>query len=143
MGICYYLHPVCDHYSTKVANVSAEQFSARQLGKIKEAITEYGPVSRFWFDGKGKNNSGAGDRYPVGFDMPTHFEKVLDLIRTESPETLITGYREYGGDLASSYQSLYLFDSGPRPNSTDMAEVGQPSETGTQFCECENAARAL
>ena len=98
-----------------------------------QAITEYGPVSRFWFDGKGAG-TGAGDRYPVGFDMPAHFQKVLDLIRADSPATLVTGYREYGGDLASSFQSLYLFDAGPAPNSTDMTEVGRPSETGALFC---------
>ena len=45
MGICYYLHPMCDHYSTLVANVTAEQFSQRQLGKIREALTQYGPSS--------------------------------------------------------------------------------------------------
>ena len=32
MGICYYLLPMCDHYSTMVASVTAKQFSqpARQ-----------------------------------------------------------------------------------------------------------------
>ena len=49
VGICYYLHPSCDHYSAMVANVSAQEFSERQLGKITEAINHYGPISRFWF----------------------------------------------------------------------------------------------
>ena len=94
MGICYYLHPSCDHYSTKVLNVTGSQFSERQLGKIKEVIENYGPVNRFWFDGKGK---GASDHYPADLNLEQHFQKVLNLIRTTSPNTLIQGYREWGG----------------------------------------------
>jgi len=82
------------------------------------------------FDGKGKAPS---NRYPSGLDTEAHFEKVLTTIRTLSPETLVTGYREWGGDIASSYQSLNLFDNGPPPNSTSTVEVGTPSETGTHF----------
>ena len=36
MGICYYLHPVCDHYSTKGANVTAAEFSQRRARQDQE-----------------------------------------------------------------------------------------------------------
>lgn len=82
------------------------------------------------FDGKGKAPL---DRYPAGLDTVAHFQKVLDTIRTLSPETLVTGYREWGGDIASSYQTLNLYDAGPPPNSTSVIEVGKPAENGTHF----------
>ena len=40
MGICYYLHPDCDHYQAQVLNVSAAEFSENQLGKIGEVLQE-------------------------------------------------------------------------------------------------------
>jgi alpha-L-fucosidase len=124
MGICYYLHPMCDHYSTMIENVSASEFSERQVGKISEALTKYGPVNRFWFDGKGKP-PGTG-RYPAGLNQPDHFQKVINLIRSVSPNTLVSGYREYGGDIGNSFGSLYLFNTDLDPNSTSLAAVGRP-----------------
>lgn len=131
MGICYYLHPDCDHYSAQVLNVSAAEFSERQLGKIGEVLREYGPVNRFWFDGKGQD--GDNTRHPIDLNVSAHFQKVLDLIRTHSPSTIVTGYRQWGGDLATSYGSLNIFDSGPMPNTTSMATVGQASPVGDRF----------
>lgn len=98
-------------------------------------LEHYGPVSRFWFDGKGSDgkNGQPHIRYPAGLNLTAHFETILDLIRSKSPSTIITGYREWGGDLASSYGSLNLYDSGPIPNTTSMVQVGRPSETGTLF----------
>jgi alpha-L-fucosidase len=135
MGICYYLHPSCDHYSTMIANVTAAEFSKRQVGKIREALTKYGPVNRFWFDGKGRNSKG---RYPAALNLSAHFEKVISLIRAVSPSTLVSGYREFGGDIGNSFHSLYLFDTDLVPNTTSLAEVGNPvrsgyEQTATQF----------
>ena len=70
--------------------------------------------TQFWFDGKGNAKNAAG-RFPAGLNESEHFEKVLRLIRSVSPPTLVTGYREWGGDLASSYRTLNLYDSGPVP----------------------------
>ena len=131
VGICYYLHPSCDHYSSMVANVSAAEFSARQKGKIEEVLREYGPVNRLWFDGKGKQSDGT--RYPLGLNLTAHFQGVLEIVRSVSPSTLVTGYREWGGDIGDDYHSLYTFDSTLVPNTTSMATVGKPLEGGAAF----------
>lgn len=51
INICYYLNIQCDGYMTYVANYTPEEYITRQLGMLQEVLTEYGPVSRFWFDG--------------------------------------------------------------------------------------------
>ena len=71
-------------------------------------------------------------------NLTAHFQKVLDLIRTTSPSTLVTGYREWGGDLAVSYGSLNLFRTDLKPNTTSMATVSGAAPyllefTGNQF----------
>jgi hypothetical protein len=44
--ICYYINPMTDGYLVNVANVSKEQFEAKQKGMMREVLTQYGPVSR-------------------------------------------------------------------------------------------------
>lgn len=36
---------------TKVAKRAPEDFVERQVGMVREVLTRYGPVNRFWFDG--------------------------------------------------------------------------------------------
>lgn len=90
---------------------------------LMDLLTFQRPVNRFWFDGKGKG--GDSTRHPIDLNVSAHFQKVLDLIRTQSPSTIVTGYRQWGGDLANSYGSLNIFDGGPVPNTTSMATVGR------------------
>lgn len=96
---------------------------------LTEILTKYGPVNRLWFDGT--------KDLPRGLHLEAYWTKVLTTIRTLSPETLITGYRTYGGDLATSYHSLLRLQSGPPPNSTSTTKIGKPSITGDFFAPAE------
>ena len=49
--ICYYLNVQDDGYMTKVAKRTPADFVERQVGMVREVLTRYGPVNRFWFDG--------------------------------------------------------------------------------------------
>ena len=49
--ISYYLNVACDHYATLVEKIAPEEFIRRQVGMVREVLTQYGPVNRFWFDG--------------------------------------------------------------------------------------------
>ena len=104
IGICYYLNVAADGYEKLIANYSADTFLASQLGMVREVLREYGPVNRFWFDGTG---SGV-------VDPDVLWPAVYELIRGESPATLISPYR---GDVCASTRSLYT-SAGPAPNST-------------------------
>jgi alpha-L-fucosidase len=49
IGISYYLNVQNDGYMKLVANYTPEEFIRRQVGMVKEVLTEYGPVNRFWY----------------------------------------------------------------------------------------------
>ena len=46
--IGYYLNVQDDGYMKSVANYSDDEFVRRQVGMVREVLTEYGPVNRFW-----------------------------------------------------------------------------------------------
>jgi alpha-L-fucosidase len=119
--ICYYLNVQADGYMTLVANYSGAEFTRRQVGMIREVLTEYGPVHRFWFDGS--------QVCPPDTNLNSLWSQVFETIRTLSPSTLISPYR---GDICSTTGSLYTAN-GPAPNSTDASECSSPSEAGKHF----------
>ena len=120
VGICYYLNVAADGYEKLVANSTADAFLASQLGMVREVLRAYGPVNRFWFDGSGSGVVDPAVLWPA----------VYELIRGESPATLISPYR---GDVCASTRSLYT-SAGPAPNSTaDTSGCAAPSEDGGYF----------
>lgn len=62
--ICYYLQAADDGWGMyhREPKYTAATFLETTLGKLREVLTEYGPVNRFWFDGDGfggTNNASA------------------------------------------------------------------------------------
>lgn len=121
--ICYYLNVQNNGHSVLVEDLKPEAFIEKELGMLKEVLTEYGPVNRMWFDGT--------HNVPKGTDTDDLWKRVYEEIRTTSPDTLISPYR---GDICSSTGSLYTGD-GPTPNSTDTSSCKDAahSETGKNF----------
>jgi alpha-L-fucosidase len=120
--ISYYLNVQNDGYMVDVAKYDGPEFIRRQVGMIKEVLSEYGPVNRFWFDGT--------KTVPKGTDEASLWKQVYEAIRTVSPDTMISSYR---GDICASTGSLYM-NSGPAPNSTDPSTCKGPfSEEGKYF----------
>lgn len=119
--ICYYLNVASDGYETRVAKVGGPTFIAQQQGMLREVLTQYGPVSRMWFDGT--------TDAPAGINVSDLWAQTYATIRTLSPATLISPYR---GDICASIGTLYTSD-GPAPNSTDASPCGKPSESGKFF----------
>eukprot|EP00035_Acanthoeca_spectabilis_P019488 m.426235 g.426235 ORF g.426235 m.426235 type:complete len:476 (-) comp16862_c0_seq31:140-1567(-) len=125
--VCYYFNPLDDGYLAQVANVTAETFMAKEKGMLTELLSDgspYGPVHRLWFDG-------AGSQRPAGLlkNYSEYYDSCFQLIRTLSPQTLISPYR---GDVCMSTGSLYT-NSGPAPNSSDSSGCGAFSEEGKYF----------
>ena len=88
---------------------------------MKELISEYGPVDRFWFDGT--------SLHPQDLDTDKLWDDVYGLLRTDSPNTMIGPYR---GDVCMSTGSLYLND-GPLPNSSNTRTCAQSNPRGKYF----------
>ena len=95
--ICYYLNVQDDGYMVSVAKMNASEFIRNQVGMVREVLTHYGPVHRFWFDGT--------STVPKGTDVNKLWETVYDTIRKESPSTMISAYR---GDICASTKTLYV-----------------------------------
>lgn len=47
---CFYIGPNANGYFTQVAKYDADQFVKAQMGMITEVLTEYGDISRLWWD---------------------------------------------------------------------------------------------
>ena len=121
IGICYYLNPTSNSYHTLVEKMAPEPYIEAELGMLREVMTTYGPVNRFWFDGTSD--------LPAGTNVTDLWRRVYALIREVSPPTLISPYR---GDVCATTGSL-LTRAGPVPNSTDMSACAPPSEDGAYF----------
>ena len=74
-----------DGYLNLVEKVDGPEFIRRQVGMVKEVLTRYGPVNRFWFD---RTSS-----FPQGGNKTDLWDQVYETIRTVSPDTMITSYR--------------------------------------------------
>eukprot|EP00038_Savillea_parva_P005285 m.150703 g.150703 ORF g.150703 m.150703 type:complete len:549 (-) comp11686_c1_seq4:98-1744(-) len=125
--VCYYFNPLDDGYLSQIANLSAAEFETANHGMLQELLhpdSPYGPVHRLWFDG-------AGSQRPKALlnNYSAYYDGCFELIRTLSPNTLISPYR---GDVCSSTGSLYT-NTGPQPNSSDSSSCGTFSETGKYF----------
>eukprot|EP00756_Hemistasia_phaeocysticola_P045537 Hpha_TRINITY_DN19285_c0_g1::TRINITY_DN19285_c0_g1_i1::g.194424::m.194424/K01206/FUCA; alpha-L-fucosidase len=120
--ICYYLNVQNNGHSVKVEDLSPQAFIDRELGMLKEVLTEYGPVNRLWFDGT--------HTVPKGTNTTDLWERVYTEIRTTSPETLISPYR---GDICASTGTLYTSSKSAVPNTTDTRACGARSEEGDTF----------
>lgn len=127
--VCYYMNPLTDGYLTQVEGVDAQEYARRELGMLTELLhpgSPYGPVHRLWFDGV---LSGPFRPPPLDTNYTEYYDSVYRLVRSTSPDTLISPYR---GDVCSSIGSLYT-SGGPAPNSTNSSMCAPPSETGTYF----------
>lgn len=94
--ICYYLQAADDGWGMyhRVPKYTAATFLETTLGKLREVLTEYGPVNRFWFDGDGfggTTNSSTTRNMPAEFNANDTllWEPVFKLIRDISPQTLL------------------------------------------------------
>jgi alpha-L-fucosidase len=109
VSICYYLNVACDHYQTLVQRLTPAAFTESQIGMLREVLTSYGPVNRFWFDGT--------TGYPKGTDVNELWRRAYETIRDVSPATMISPYR---GDVCAAIDTVYT-NAGPAPNSTDTS----------------------
>jgi alpha-L-fucosidase len=145
VSICYYLNVACDHYQTTVQKYTPKQFIDAQIGMLREVLTQYGPVNRFWFDGT--------TGYPAGTDVQELWSRAYETIRTVSPATMISPCtfnahnaaparyarncdpndpktQPYArphdpkptdrGDICAAIDTVYT-NGGPAPNSTDTS----------------------
>lgn len=119
--ICYYLNVQCNGYHSLVEQLTPEEFIAAELGMVREVLSKYGPVNRFWFDGTTST--------PPHTDIAHLWVRVYEEIRNISPSTLISPYR---GDVCATTGTLYTSD-GPLTNTTDTTACAKPSETGSHF----------
>lgn len=94
--ICYYLQAADDGWGMyhREPKYTATTFLETTLGKLREVLTEYGPVNRFWFDGDGfggTNNASTSRNMPAEFNVNDTllWEPVFNLIREISPQTLL------------------------------------------------------
>jgi hypothetical protein len=125
------MNPMTDGYLTQIAKLDEEEYMAAEKGMLTELLSPgspYGPVSRLWFDGVLKNSVASGDFRPgyLGTNYSDYYDDCFRLIRTLSPQTLISSYR---GDVCANTGSLYTND-GPQPNGTNSSGCTLPSETG-------------
>ena len=112
-----------DGYLNLVEKVDGPEFIRRQVGMVKEVLTRYGPVNRFWFDGTSS--------FPQGGNITDLWVQVYETIRTVSPDTMISSYR---GDVCSAKGGATLYtNDGPPPNSTDTAGCQAQHEGGRYF----------
>ena len=114
-----------DGYLTLVEKVDGPEFIRRQVGMLKEVLTEYGPVNRLWFDGT--------TSYPSGMNKTELWVQIYDTIRTVSPATMISSKR---GDVCRVVHGTTLYtNDGPIPNSTDINPCSKagPHEGGQYF----------
>ena len=135
--ICYYLQAADDGWGMhhRVPNYTAASFIETSLGKLKEVLTEYGPVNRFWFDGDGfggSNTPGQSMNMPAELNVNDTllWEPVFKLIRESSPLTLLGPKK---GDYCESNggrYTVYVNNNGPGAN----------NGTNTDFCTFPNAS---
>ena len=117
--------------------MSAPDFELRQKGMLTELLEEgslYGPVHRLWFDG-------AGSQRPAALLDPAtqakYFDSCFELIRTTSPDTLISPYR---GDVCIStgrYNNLFAavpIPTASRSNGGERERV--PSKPALRWPAC-------
>ena len=97
--ICYYLQVADDGWGMyhRQPKYTAESFLAASLGKLREVLTHYGPVHRFWLDG-----NGFVPNYPPSLNNTELWVRVLEMIRSLSPATLVGPYK---GDYCDSTDS--------------------------------------
>jgi len=119
--IGYYLNVQDDGYMNLVAKSSCADFTRRQVGMVREVLTQYGPVNRFWFDGTSSNPCSRHEQAAL-------WDQVYRTIRTVSPPTLITAYR---GDVCAAQHGATLYtNDGPPPNTTDTSICQAPRTDG-------------
>eukprot|EP01006_Ploeotia_vitrea_P006451 TRINITY_DN13168_c0_g1_i1.p1 TRINITY_DN13168_c0_g1~~TRINITY_DN13168_c0_g1_i1.p1 ORF type:complete len:468 (-),score=20.02 TRINITY_DN13168_c0_g1_i1:91-1452(-) len=83
---CFYMGPNADGYLTKVMKVSPKKFIELQLGMTKELLTNYGPISRLWWDHYPRG-CGRLAMCPGGF--PDGWTQFIKEVRSLSPNTLM------------------------------------------------------
>ena len=85
---------------------------------VREVLTQYGPVNRFWFDG-------TRDGPCVGHNLDKLWNEVYKTIRTVSPQTMITAYR---GDVCAASKAARKAASfgGEHPHYDDVLEPALP-----------------
>ena len=121
--ICYYLNVQDNGFLVDIERTDADTMIGREIGMLREVISDYGPVHRFWFDGTSDLPGGPAKLHEL-------WGRVYKEIRSSSPSTLISSYR---GDVCASVGSLYT-SSGPAPNSsTDTSKCAKPEEGGAFF----------
>ena len=121
--ICYYLNVQDNGYFTMFEKVDGKEYEKRELGMLSEVLEKYGPVDRFWFDGT--------HNLPKDIDVDQLWNKTYDMIRTKSPNTMISSYR---GDVCAATEgsTLYTGDFAP-PNTTNSEKCGNHTEDGKYF----------
>ena len=85
----YYMGPNANGYFSNKLKLSAEEFVERQLGMLKELLTNYGTdyVSRLWWD---HYPSGCGGLAPCpNGSFPNAWPQFVKLVRELSPSTII------------------------------------------------------
>eukprot|EP00043_Microstomoeca_roanoka_P005657 m.57165 g.57165 ORF g.57165 m.57165 type:complete len:589 (-) comp13056_c0_seq1:244-2010(-) len=91
---CFYIGPNANGYFTQVLNYTATEFVEKQLGMIREVLTEYGPISRLWWDHY-LDSCGGLSECPACTDssdpncFPAAWQNFTELVRAIAPNTLL------------------------------------------------------
>jgi hypothetical protein len=127
----------------RVPKYTAATYLESSLGKLREVLTEYGPVNRFWFDGDGfggTTNASTSRNMPAEFNVNDTllWAPVFKLIREISPQTLLGPKK---GDYCQSNggrYTLYVNNNGPGANNGTNADYcTPPNATGETFSPLE------
>lgn len=86
---CYYMGPNANGYLSNELQLPAEEFVTRQLGMLRELLTNYGTdyVSRLWWDHYPQGCGGLAP-CPDG-SFPAAWPRFIELVREVSPNTII------------------------------------------------------
>ena len=141
---CYYMGPNANGYLSNELKLPAEEFVTRQLGMLRELLTNYGKdyVSRLWWD---HYPSGCGGLAPCpNGSFPAAWPRFVKLVREVSPSTIICPGPDCDGHQGEGGEGKYPVWYPCSPSSTNGTELScsnhAPSASLTGFHPYETCA---
>eukprot|EP01043_Picozoa_sp_COSAG02_P069485 COSAG02_NODE_11924_length_1630_cov_1.372959_1_plen_520_part_01 len=98
----------------------AETFVNLQLGQLRELLTQYGPISRLWWDHY-LGGCGLHAPCPAG-SFPAAWPRFVELVRTVAPDTLLCPGPDCHGHITEDGRGAYPLWYNIRHGSTNVGE---------------------